>query len=36
MMKRVELGRYGNAAASSQTRTAARSDWEMREYFEFY
>jgi glutamine synthetase len=37
MMKRFELGRYGNAAASSQhPDDRAHDEWEMREYFEFY
>jgi hypothetical protein len=32
MMKRAEVARYTEAGADP----AARSDWEMREYFEIY
>jgi glutamine synthetase len=37
MMKRFELARFGNAAlASDHPDDRAQSEWEMREYFEFY
>ena len=39
MMKRAELARYDAAAPEGQGATetaAARDDWQMREYFEFY
>jgi len=38
MMKRAEIGRYEAALAEAGATESADevSDWEMREYFEFY
>jgi glutamine synthetase len=37
MMKRYELGRYADALAEAPAREGEDvSDWEMREYFEFF
>jgi hypothetical protein len=37
MMKRHELGRYANVLAETPVSDSQDvSDWEMREYFEFF